>query len=373
MEKQHVMLYKTLLIGILILFIGAIITPSISGNVSKIGDIKSVKTRDINNAIQTKQRDPHTTSTSDWWPMFHHDIQHSGFSTSNAPVTNNVLWVYKTGYWVGSSPAVADGKVYIGSLDEKVYCLDANTGDYIWSYKTDGKVFSSPAVADDKVYIGSDGGKVYCLDANTGNHIWNYTTGDYVISSPAVADGKIYIGSDDFKVYCLDANTGAYIWRYITGDRLSSSPAVADGRVYIGSDNYNIYAFEDITQPPNKPTITGQTSGKVGVEYEYTFHASDPDGDNVKYYIDWGDESFDTTPFCPSDTDVNVKHTWSEKGNYTITAYARDIYGAKGPEGTLTVTMPKSKAFNFNFNLLGWLFERFPLLEVFLRAMNLLR
>ena len=128
----------------------------------------------------------------DWWPMFRHDPQHSGFSTSDAPVTNNVLWKYKTGNRVHSSPAVADGKLYICCVS--VYCLDANTGDYIW----------------------------------------NYTTGESVSSSPAVVNGKVYIGSDDFKVYCLDGNTGDYIWSYKTEHEVESSPAVADGRVYIG-------------------------------------------------------------------------------------------------------------------------------------------
>ena len=46
---------KTLVLGIIILFIGAIIVPCISGNVSKMNEILSVKTRDINTAIQTKR------------------------------------------------------------------------------------------------------------------------------------------------------------------------------------------------------------------------------------------------------------------------------------------------------------------------------
>ncbi|MCK4332544.1 MAG: Zn-dependent exopeptidase M28, partial [Thermoplasmatales archaeon] len=66
------------------------------------------------------------------------------------------------------------------------------------------------------------------------------------------------------------------------------------------------------------------------------------------------------TGYNPSGIEVKVKHTWSEKGDYTIKAKAKDIHDAEGPEGTLEVTMPKNKAFNFNFPLLNWLFERFP-------------
>ena len=139
----------------------------------------------------------------DWWPMFHHDLSHTGYSTSPAPNTNNTIWTYTTGSIVLSSPAVADGKVYIGSDDLKVYCLNASTGTHIWNYTTGSPVSSSPAVADGKVYVGSDDNKTYCLNASTGAYIWSYTTGWNVRSSPAVADGKVYVGSFDGKVYAF--------------------------------------------------------------------------------------------------------------------------------------------------------------------------
>jgi hypothetical protein len=31
-------------------------------------------------------------STIDWWPMFHHDLSHTGFSPSTAPETNHTAW-----------------------------------------------------------------------------------------------------------------------------------------------------------------------------------------------------------------------------------------------------------------------------------------
>jgi hypothetical protein len=63
------------------------------------------------------------TESVDWWPMFRHDLNHTAYSTSTAPNTNNTIWSYTTGRWVVSSPAVADGKVYVGSWDGKVYAF----------------------------------------------------------------------------------------------------------------------------------------------------------------------------------------------------------------------------------------------------------
>jgi outer membrane protein assembly factor BamB len=186
------------------------------------------------------------------WPMFHHDLQHSGYSTSTAPNTNQILWTYNIGYYsVESSPAVADGKVYIGSfysspplvpIGGEFICLNANSGAHIWSYNVG--TISSPAVADGKVYVGSVDSKVYCLNAGSGAYIWSYMTGASIIySSPAVADGKVYVGSSDNKTYCLNAATGEFIWSYTTGDEVLSSPAVADGKVYVGSSDGKVYCL----------------------------------------------------------------------------------------------------------------------------------
>ena len=167
------------------------------------------------------------------WPMFHNDLQHTGYSASPAPNTNQTLWAYATSEAVRSSPAVVDGVVYVGSNDHKVYALNAATGASIWNYTTGAEIASSPAVADGKVYVGSSDTKVYCLNASTGGSIWNYTTYNSVTSSPAVADGRVYVGSWDASVYCLNASTGARIWQYADVSILSS-PTVADGKVFVG-------------------------------------------------------------------------------------------------------------------------------------------
>ncbi|MCK4429753.1 MAG: PKD domain-containing protein [Candidatus Aminicenantes bacterium] len=114
-------------------------------------------------------------------------------------------------------------------------------------------------------------------------------------------------------------------------------------------------------QAPDAPAITGEINGEVDVEYEYTFNATDPEGDDVYYEIEWGDGTniTDLGPY-ESGEEVVVNHTWSAKGTYTIKAKAKDIYGAESDWSTLEVTMPKNKPFNFNFPLISWLLERFP-------------
>jgi peptide/nickel transport system substrate-binding protein len=186
-------------------------------------------------------------STTYSWPMFHHDLTHTGYSDSPAPNTNQTQWNYTIGNGVYSSPAVVGGKVYVGSCDNKTYCLDALTGAHVWNYTTGDIVFSSPAVVGGKVYVGSCDNKIYCLDASSGTLIWNYTTGGWVYSSPAVVGGKVYVGSCDNKIYCLDASSGTLIWNYTTGFCVYSSPAVVGGKVYVGSCDNKTYCLDALT------------------------------------------------------------------------------------------------------------------------------
>ena len=146
------------------------------------------------------------------WPMFRHDPSHTGYTNEKISGDLELLWSYELPLYgfARSSPAVADGKVFIGSNDYNIYCLDADTGRFIWRYKTNSRVSSSPAVADGKVFVGSGDHNIYCLNADTGALIWCYGTRD-VVFSPVVADGKVFVGSRGDKLYCLDADTGRLI------------------------------------------------------------------------------------------------------------------------------------------------------------------
>jgi outer membrane protein assembly factor BamB len=84
-----------------------------------------------------------------------------------------------------------------------VYALNATTGAEKWTFTTGDSVSSSPAVANGVVYIGSDDGNVYALNATTGAQLWTFTTGGDVQSSPAVANGVVYADSYDGNVYAF--------------------------------------------------------------------------------------------------------------------------------------------------------------------------
>lgn len=101
---------------------------------------------------------------------------------------------------------------------------------------------------------------------------------------------------------------------------------------------------EVINTPPNKPAINGPTSGKAGIDHDYIFSATDPDGDDVSYFIKWGDGSITSwTAFQTSGSSFTEVHTWTAKDEYTIEAKTKDNHGAESGWSTLLISMSKSK------------------------------
>jgi hypothetical protein len=101
---------------------------------------------------------------------------------------------------------------------------------------------------------------------------------------------------------------------------------------------------------PEMLIFDGETSGKTGEEQTFSISASGPEGYDVFYYIEWGDNQItDWDGPHPSDEIVNVKHTWEEQGDYTIKAKAKNTIEIETDWMYLEVSMPKSKSVNRPF------------------------
>jgi len=134
------------------------------------------------------------------------------------------------------------------------------------------------------------------------------------------------------------------------------------------TDKETAWVFIDAeNHPPRTPWLLGRRTGENGTTYRYTFWATDPDGDDLYYYLNWGDTYWDggavgwIGPY-KSGEKVTLEKTWKEKGNYTVRVKAQDRYGAKSDWATLKVTMPVSYSIPMQ-RFWERLFERFPLLE----------
>jgi eukaryotic-like serine/threonine-protein kinase len=199
-------------------------------------------------------------ATAESWPMFRGNPGLTGISPAKLPNTLSLLWSYKTGGPVKSSAAIVGGKVFVGSDDKKLHCIDLKSGQGIWTVATEGEIESSPLVLDGMVfktsaegrysgamvYVGSADGGLYAVDAENGKVMWTFKTDDKILGAPnwvaapkselgESGDSKwVLAGSYDYKLYCFDAKTGKTNWTFETGNYINGAPAVADGRTVFG-------------------------------------------------------------------------------------------------------------------------------------------
>jgi rhodanese-related sulfurtransferase len=118
-------------------------------------------------------------------------------------------------------------------------------------------------------------------------------------------------------------------------------------------------------QPPEEPIINGTTRGKVCVDYNYTFNATDPDGDYLYYNINWSDDTGEVLigPYA-SGKEVTLNHTWFSEKIYTIKAKAIDRYNDESVWDYLEVNITKNK--EVNKPIINFL-EKYPYVYLILR------
>jgi len=97
-------------------------------------------------------------------------------------------------------------------------------------------------------------------------------------------------------------------------------------------------ALTSVEFPPSMPSIEGNETGKTNVSYTYKLISYDPEGDRIKYEIDWGNE-IEQTGFYNSGVAAEIKHSWKKEGTYEIRARAIDEHGAYSDWNEITVTM----------------------------------
>ena len=309
----------------------------------------------------------------------------------------NEIWAIQpdASGWIESTPAIVDyGSDGVDDIavfsGNDIYLLDGSNGNTIWSYPTAGSGLFGGISAGD---IDEDEepeilaypyytGLVYALNLD-GTLKWTRDVGsDYTYASPAPAiadiDGDSYfeviVQARSGTIYALNGDTGVVENSFTLGDYSISSPAIADSDgdgiadIITGCDDGNLYVIGNpwANNPPNAPDIAGPASGKAGTEYDYTFISTDPNGNQVYYYIEWGDDATEEWigPY-ESGEEIIKSHTWDEQGAYTIRAKTKDIYDAESEWSYLEITMPKNKqSANMLFlQLLERLFGSFPLLE----------
>jgi hypothetical protein len=100
-----------------------------------------------------------------------------------------------------------------------------------------------------------------------------------------------------------------------------------------------------VLSAPFPPQINGSAEGDIGRQMDFTFVTTDPGNSNLYYWVEWGDGNHQEW-FGPSASGIPIiiSHSWSEKGNYSITAKAKNVLGVESDWSEpfdLTIVAPK--------------------------------
>ncbi len=152
------------------------------------------------------------------WPLYGHDASRTNYNPDetilnsgnvNSMVSRWQMFIGSNGTPASSSPAIANGKAYVGSSASSgndFFAFDAVTGAQAWATSVN--------------YVGAG-----CFNVGIG-------------SSPAVSGSILSVGGGDAAYYGLDANSGAQLWRNPMNVGASGfaweSPLLANGRSYLG-------------------------------------------------------------------------------------------------------------------------------------------
>lgn len=216
--------------------------------------------------------------------MAYRDPGHSGASDGAIRPDPGIRWIIDLDAPLFGTPAVVDGRIYIGTGDGRLLAIDSTSGRMLWEHRVDSAILSSPAVAGGLLFFGTADGKVIALEAERGGVLWRFDAADVILSSPAVYKGIVYIGDEEANVYALDAGSGAQRWRYNVGGRVSTVPAVNDTVVAVNSSSGRTYLIDVKTGKPRLDYVTNKTEGAPTL-VEDRLYVSDTAG--ALRAIDW--------------------------------------------------------------------------------------
>jgi outer membrane protein assembly factor BamB len=126
------------------------------------------------------------------------------------------------GYF-GGGIAYNAGRIFVSTGFARVFALEAGSGAPIWEQRVPSPTRAAPAVANGRVFVVTMDNQTVALSAEDGRRLWSHTgiqegTGLIGGASPAVAGSVVVAPYSSGEIFGLQAENGRVLW----GDSLSS-------------------------------------------------------------------------------------------------------------------------------------------------------
>ncbi len=150
-------------------------------------------------------------------------------------------WSYQAKGWIWGEPTVTDERVFFGSQDKQLYCLDKRRKTLFWTFPTKSRIEAGVGYRDGSVYVGSCDGRFYRVNAQTGKEVWSYETPrspgavSAIYSAPLCTEDAVYFGSFDGYLYALKIDGGGLKWRIrpLENAEITGSPLTDGRRIFV--------------------------------------------------------------------------------------------------------------------------------------------
>ncbi len=160
------------------------------------------------------------------WQSFRNNAQLTGVAVSALTKNLRPVWTLRDEDGFEATAAIADGRVFVGSMGGRFRAIDLFSGQVVWQFESDWEIKSSALLAEDLVFYGDEGGVLHALDADTGTERWRFTAQGGITSSPNLAAPCLLFGAYDNFLYCLDPGTGSERWKVETEGYINATPAI---------------------------------------------------------------------------------------------------------------------------------------------------
>ena len=171
---------------------------------------------------------------SDTWPTYNGDYSGRRYSTLTQVNKSNVAsltlaWAFQThSTTLKSTPLEVNGVLYFTTPDN-VWAIDARTGRPIWHFNRpsqgDHVGHRGVAMYKDRLYFGTPDAHLICLNARDGKQIWDVEVADvqfgyYISLAPLIVKGRVIVGTSGDQadiphfLEALDPENGKVIWRW---------------------------------------------------------------------------------------------------------------------------------------------------------------
>ncbi|MEW5796363.1 MAG: PQQ-binding-like beta-propeller repeat protein [Candidatus Zixiibacteriota bacterium] len=144
------------------------------------------------------------------------------------------------------SPVAVGDLIYAAVMTGQVYGVDPDDGRVVWQSEIGGPTWTSPAVCNGRLFVGHSGGELVALDAADGQILWRHATGHVIRASALAVGDKVVFGTMTGQLFVLKAEDGAVVDSTTLSGAIEVPPVTDGRRLFVATQAGKIYCFGDV-------------------------------------------------------------------------------------------------------------------------------